>query len=144
MMLSVSLNNENAPVLMHLTHRVFHSHFAPLMSPDVVSWCHTTSWHHIIDQGVVSSHSNQNEYVKLLENHISHPGDLVLWPITLTSELILEVVQVHINTKLFSRNGSIVKVHTNIWTHTHKDGINSVTSTASARVNLSLLYSQCH
>ncbi len=54
-------------------------------------------------------------------NHVFQPGDLDLWPMTLTFELIRDIIKVNASTKfrVCMSNGSAMRALTDRQTHTH-------------------------
>ncbi len=73
-----------------------------------------------------------------LENHVFWPGDLDLWPTTLSIELVRDIVQIHPSTNFRVRmsNGSAMRVLTDRRTDGQKDRrtdrTENITSTANA------------
>ncbi len=96
------------------------------------SWCHTISC-------ICCTLKSQT---KSLEITFFGPSDLDLWPMTLPIELDLNMVQADLLVIFFVRtsNGSAVRVLTDRQTHGHTDGTNSITSSANAGGNKTLVF----
>ncbi len=104
---------------------------------DVTVWLHMTSlppimtWHYnyVMTDWIYTGHHFRN-----FKNNVFHHGDLNLWSMTLTFELIREMVEIHLSTKFWVRisNGSDVRVLTDTQTHTQTDGTDFIPSTADA------------
>ncbi len=126
--------SKNTKVLLHLP-RYVTSCSDVIRCHDVIPWRHVTSWHHTIGQDLIFVHSNQ----KILKMTFFWPCDLDLWPMTLTFELVREIIKVNPCVKFCDHtpNGSAVRAltdrHTD--THTHTDGSVFITSTADAGGN---------
>ncbi len=79
----------------------------------VIPWRHMTSWCRMIGQYLVSVHS------KTPWNQVFWPCDLDLWPMTLTLELIQDIIKVNPCAKFRDHmsSGPVVRVLTNRQTH---------------------------
>ncbi len=89
-------------------------------SRDVMMWRHMTS-------GVMTNWLNANSPIWNFGNHVFQPGNLDLWPMTLTFELIWDIIKINASIKfqVCMSNGSAVRALTNRqctqthW-HTHR------------------------
>ena len=105
---------------------------------DVFPWRHVMSWHHTIGQDLIFVHSNQ----KILKMMFFWHSDLSHWPMTLTSKLVWDIINVNTCIKFRDHmsNGLAVRTPTNRHTHTltntntlrHTNGSFSITSTTDA------------
>ncbi len=97
---------------------------------DVTPWCNTTSY--VITKRFCPIYTGHT--IKMSENHFFQNGDLDLWPMTLTFELIQDIVKVNPSTKFWVRifNGSAGRALTNEHTHTQTHGTDFIPSTADA------------
>ncbi len=91
---------------------------------DVVPWRYVTSWCHAVTSHDVRCHDKLalcNSPIWNFGNHVFQPGDLDLWPMTLTFELIWDIIKVNASTKfrVCTSNGSAVRALTDRQTHTH-------------------------
>ncbi len=84
---------------------------------DVMPWRHITP-------GVMTNWLCVIHPAETLDITFFQPGDLDLWPMTLTFELIRDIVKVNTSTKfrVCMSNGSAVRALTNRHTHTRTDG----------------------
>ena len=104
----------------------------------VALWRHMTSWHCAVTSGDVTTLLHMTSYymtkrtctdqpIWKSENHVFQPSDLDLWPMTLTFELIRDIVKVNPSTKsgVCTFNGSAGKAltdeHTDTQKHRHTD-----------------------
>ena len=79
----------------------------------VTSWCHVTSWHCTICQGISSIN------LKNTGNYVFEPGDLDLWPMTFIIEFFQNIIKVNPCTKFrdHTSNRSAVRALTDRQTH---------------------------
>ncbi len=96
---------------------------------DLILWCHVTAWCYTIGLSLVSIYSNQKTREKGF-----WPGDLDIWPITLTSELIQDIPKANPCTRFHDHNSnsSVMRGLTDRHTATWTIGTIFVTSTTDA------------
>ncbi len=130
---------KNTKVLLHLLRAVVdHPPPDPFETNSVTSWWHSdvmTSHNITLSANVLVPGTLTKKYWY----HVFWHGDLDLWPMTLTIELIRHIIKVNPCTKFCDdmSNGSAVRVPTNRHTHrhTHPEGTVFITSTADAAGN---------
>ncbi len=83
---------------------------------DVTTWCHAVTSH--CGNAIMSMYTRHP--VKEAKNYVFQDGDLDLWPMTLTSELVRDMVKVNPSTKFWVRmfNGSVARALTDRHTDT--------------------------
>ncbi len=99
-----------------------------------MSWCDVaTSWRDVVtSRDIVTSWHDVRWRLVMTEctkiwpirnfgNHVFQPGDLDLWPMTLTFELIRDIMKVNVSTTFWvsMSNGSAVRALTDRHMHTH-------------------------
>ena len=87
-------------------------------SPYIKLWCHMMSWHQPIDYDFIQGYWNQKT-MEITFFLTSWP-----WPMTLTTNLGLDLIQVNMHTNFevptMSSNGSAMRLLNNRRTHTEK------------------------
>ena len=140
----ININKKNTKVLLYLPRARLTSFYDVMMSC-CDRWRHVTSWcHAVTPYAIIMSDCKLVFCILALKsgNHgncVFWSGDLDLWPLTLTIELIEDIIKVNPCTKFRDpmSNGSAVRALTHGHTHTHKhtDKTVSITSTADSGGN---------
>ena len=120
------LMNKNTKVLLHLPRPAGCSDV--MWRCDVMPWRHMTSRHHAMtSHDVMTSHHKPVFGICSLKsensgNYVFDLGDLDLWPMTLTIELIQGIIEVNpcIKYRDHMSNGLAMRALTDRQTHTHR------------------------